>query len=206
VRAQPARAPFHRLRSAMIATTMVTLAAFAHLVAGGHLPAPGILLAVVALTGLACTAATRLKLSIPAMTGLLAAGQLVLHETFAAFGGPPSGPADTVAPHHQVPAVLPVGPQHHFQPHELDPSFASLMFAGHLLATLACALLLAKGEDALWSLAAWLRPLIQLPAPVASDAVVAPAAAGWPADSAPLPWRNLRLDCRRGPPAAVVFS
>jgi hypothetical protein len=28
--------------------------------------------------------------------------------------------------------------------------------------------------------------------------------AGWPADCAPLPWRNLRLDCRPGPPAAVV--
>jgi hypothetical protein len=205
VRTPPARAPFHRLRSAVIAATMVALAAFAHLVAGGQLPAPGILLAVVALTGLASTAATRLKLSLPAMTGLLATGQLVLHEAFTAFGGTLPGPAGT-APHHQVPVLLPVGPQGHFQPHELDSSFAVLMFAGHMLATLACALLLAKGEDALWSLAAWLRPLIQLPAPVASDVVAAPAASGWPADSAPLPWRNLRLDCRRGPPAAVVIS
>jgi hypothetical protein len=206
VRTPPARAPFHRLRSAMIAATMVALAAFAHLVAGGQLPAPGILLAVVALTGLASTAATRLKLSLPAMTGLLATGQLVLHEAFTAFGGTLPGPAGTAAPHHQVPVLLPVGRQGHFQPHELDSSFAVLMFAGHMLATLACALLLAKGEDALWSLAAWLRPLIQLPAPVASDVVAAPAASGWPADSAPLPWRNLRLDCRRGPPAAVVIS
>jgi hypothetical protein len=80
------------------------------------------------------------------------------------------------------------------------------MPAGHALATLACAFLLAKGEAALWSLAAWLRPLVQLPKPSMPDAVAAPVASGWPADSAPLPWRNLRTDSLRGPPAAVVLS
>ena len=91
--------------------------------------------------------------------------------------------------------------------HQLDSSWASaLMLGGHTLATLACALLLAKGEDALWSLAAWLRPLVKLPEAAMPDAVAVPAAAGWPAASAPLPWRNLRPDCRRGPPAAVVLS
>ncbi len=81
------------------------------------------------------------------------------------------------------------------------------MLAGHALATLLCAVLLARGEAALWALAAWLRPLLRLPVPAAPDAVAAPAAViGWPADSVPLPWRNLRRDCRRGPPAAVVSS
>ncbi len=83
-----ARAPFHALRSAMVALTVLSLAAGAHTLAGGQLPSPGILLALLALTGLASTTATRLKLNLPAMAGLLGAGQLVLHNAFTAFSGP----------------------------------------------------------------------------------------------------------------------
>ena len=36
------------------------------------------------------------------------------------------------------------------------------MLVAHIVATAACALLLTKGEDALWALAAWLRPLVRL--------------------------------------------
>ncbi|UTT70205.1 hypothetical protein NMQ03_03365 [Arthrobacter sp. DNA4] len=42
----------------------------------GHLPAPAILLAVLALTALASTVATRLRLSFPAIGALLGGGQL----------------------------------------------------------------------------------------------------------------------------------
>ena len=45
------RAPFHALRAATLATATVALAASAHLFAGGQLPAPGIVLALLALTG-----------------------------------------------------------------------------------------------------------------------------------------------------------
>lgn len=201
-----ARPPFHALRSALVALTAVSLAAGAHTLAGGQLPSPGILLACLALTGLASTAATRLKLNAPAMAGLLGAGQLVLHEAFTLFSGPGiSGPGSGAALLHHTGAV-PVPPvaAAHTVLHEMDSSLSLLMLAGHALATLACAALLAKGEDALWSLAAWLRPLVQLPAPAAADAVAARPVAGWHADSVPLPWRNLRPDCRRGPPAVVV--
>jgi hypothetical protein len=206
-----ARPPFHALRSALVALTAVSLAAGAHTLAGGQLPSAGILLACLALTGLASTAATRLKLNAPAMAGLLGAGQLVLHEAFTLFGGPGfSGPGSGAAlPHHTgaVPVAVPVPLEAvHTRLHEADSSLSLLMLAGHALATLACAVFLARGENALWSLAAWLRPLIHLPAPAATDAVAPPAAAGWHTDSVPLPWRNLRPDCRRGPPAAVVVS
>jgi hypothetical protein len=80
------------------------------------------------------------------------------------------------------------------------------MLAGHALATLACALLLSKGEDALWSLAAWLRPLIELPAPFPPRPAAARVLPTRPLGAVPLPRRNLRRDCRRGPPAVVVFS
>jgi hypothetical protein len=208
VRPPAGRTPFHAVRSAMLAAAAVTLAAGAHVLAGGQLPAPAILLGLLALTGLAATVATRLRLSYATMTALLGAGQLVLHEAFSVFG-PGFGPAASgVAPgsaHHAGPfiAQLAAGPA---ELHILDSPLAIAMPAGHALATVACALLLAKGEAALWSLAAWLRPLVQLPAPVTPDAGESPAVTGWPAESAPLPWRNLRRDCRRGPPAAVVLS
>jgi len=209
-----ARAPFHALRSAMVALTVLALAAGAHTLAGGQLPSPGILLALLALTALVSTTATRLKLNFPAMAGLLGAGQLVLHKAFTAFSAPApaaaSDPAGTAPPHHLGPLPLPVGGDGQLAASVLDsqPAMLSLlMLAGHALATLLCAVLLARGEEALWSLAAWLRPLLGLPVAVAPGAAATPpAVTGWPADSAPLPWRNLRRDCRRGPPAAVVFS
>ncbi|MBT2595201.1 hypothetical protein [Arthrobacter sp. ISL-72] len=225
MRAHHARTPFHSLRAAMVAGMIVTLGAAAHVVGGGELPALGIMLAVLALTGMAATAATRLKLTFPAMASLLGAGQLVLHEAFDAFSspvgvspaggspawpGPPGPGAAEALGHHPVTAPLAgitldaAGAASHL--HEFESSWAAVMLAGHALATIACALLLTKGEDALWSLAAWLRPLIQLPQAATPDVVTAPAAAGRPAGSAPLPWRNLRLDCRRGPPAVVVLS
>ncbi len=211
MRPHTARAPFHAVRSAMLATATVTLAAGAHVLAGGQLPVPGILLAILALTCLATTTATRLRLNMAAMTGLLGAGQYVLHELFTALGsgfGPAGSgvPGTSGQPGHHADALSVPLPADQLHPHDFDSPLAFAMLTGHAVATLVCALLLAKGENALWSLAAWLRPLVQRPTPVTPDAVVAPAVPGWPADAAPLPWRNLRRDCRRGPPAVVVYS
>ena len=211
MRTSHARTPFHSLRAAMVSTTIVVLAAAAHVVGGGQLPAPAILAAFLALTGLASTAATRLKLNVPAMTGLLGAGQVVLHEAFAAFSTPIAAAATGAGPigtpgHHDGVVPLLVPSAGHLQSHPLDSALALTMFAGHALATLVCALLLARGEDALWQLAAWLRPLVQLPSPVTPRPVALRALPLWPAESLPLPWRNLRRDCRRGPPAVVVSS
>lgn len=209
-----ARAPFHALRSAMGGLTVLSLAAGAHTLAGGQLPSPGILLALLALTGLAATTATRLKLNLPALAGLLGAGQLVLHEAFTAFSAPALSPAPAGAAagptgdlgHHAGPLSLPAGLDGPLAASGLDSGLSVMMLAGHALATLVCAFLLARGESALWALAAWLRPLLRLPAAVTPGAVAVPAATGWPAESVPLPWRNLRRDCRRGPPAAVARS
>jgi hypothetical protein len=208
VRTRTGRTPFHSARSAMLAAAAVTLAAGAHVLAGGHLPAPGILLGLLALTSLAATAATRLRLNSATMMALLGAGQVALHEAFSAFDSAftPAAPGASTGPsHHADPFSVPVaaGPA---ELHILDSPLSIAMPAGHALATVGCALLLAKGEAALWSLAAWLRPLAQLPLPVTPDAVASPAVAIWPAEAAPLPRRNLRRDCRRGPPSAVVLS
>src|SRR5450830_1188578 len=189
----------------MVATTIVALAAAAHVLAGGELPIPGILAAILALTGLAATAATRLKLNPVAMSGLLGTGQVVLHEAFSAFSGP-AIEADGGSPapaHHPGPALIP-HPAGHLDHHELDSGLALWMFAGHALATLICALPLARGEAALWALAAWLRPLVRLPEPVPVPPTAARVLPLRDEPALPLPWRNLRRDCRRGPPRAVV--
>jgi hypothetical protein len=205
VRTQHPRAPFHLLRAASMATVILTLASAAHLAGGGQLPAPAILLAVLALTTLGSTTATRLRLGFPAMAALLGIGQLALHGLFTAFGSPgAAAPAGTTLHAGHLTAagfLLPAAPAH-----AAEAASGPLMLAAHALATLVCALLLAKGEEALWALAAWLRPLAALPRAVAPDAVP-PAFASFPTAAAPRrPWRNLRQDSRRGPPSAVVLS
>jgi hypothetical protein len=189
-----------------LATVILALASGAHLAGGGELPVPAILLAVLAVTALGSTAATRLRLGIPAMAVLLGGGQLALHELFTAFGSPGTANPTAAALHpgHLIGADVLVPAVAHV--HAVEGAGGPLMPAAHALATLACALLLAKGEAALWALAAWLRPLAALPRAVAPDAVP-PAFVSFPATAAPRrPWRNLRQDSRRGPPSAVVLS
>lgn len=201
------RTPFHLLRATAVATVILALAAGAHLAAGGELPAPAIMLAVLSLTALGSTTATRLRLGFPALAALLGGGQVALHEVFTAFSSSGtaagSGPAASHVSHVAGPGFLTPAADH------LAGAAATagpLMLAAHVLATLGSALLLAKGEAALWALAAWLRPLVALPQPVACDDGAPPLAA-FPPAAAPLrPWRNLRQDSRRGPPSAVVLS
>lgn len=208
----PPRTPFHAVRASALATGTVTMAAGAHRAADGSLPAPGILLALLALTALACTAATRLRLRLPAILFLLAGGQLALHEALTFLGGAGGGAHTAAAGGHAPGQPDLAGTLTHAAAHmaahisPADPAAAPLMLAAHALATLGCALLLAQGENALWQLAAWLRPLAELPrAAVVRPGPKAPAA--YPSAPAPLrPWRNLRQDSRRGPPSAAALS
>lgn len=202
------RAPFHLLRASALAAGTVALAAGAHVAGGGQLPPPGILLAILAMTGLASTAATRLRLSFPAMAALLAGGQLALHELLTAFSAPlPEAAPGAAATHVHSGSVLALNGlaplAEHLSP--ADPGLAPLMLAAHAAATLGCALLLAKGEAALWALAAWLRPFAGLPRAVAPLPAVRLDGLFWHTPVCRSPWRNLRQDSRRGPPSAVVL-
>lgn len=205
MRTHHGRAPFHFLRAAAVSTGILTLAAGAHVFGGGDLPAAPILLAVLALTGLTATAATRLKLNIPATAALLGAGQFALHEVFTAFSAPAlANGAAAAGTHHLSGAAAPVlETATHL--HGQESPTGIMMLVAHIVATAACALLLAKGEDALWALAAWLMPLAQLPEAVTPDAGPAPSVPGPPTVFPFRPWRNLRPDSRRGPPSAVVL-
>lgn len=158
------RASFRLLRTGLISSIILGLAAGGHLAAGGRLPEPGILVALCALTVLPVAVLTKFRLSTPVLAGLLGAGQLWLHWAFHALSGamPSGGQAVSGHAHHTpVPALDAFGaaPSAHAAVGDWQ------MFAGHAVATLATAVVLGRGEQALWALAAWLRPLAQLPIP-----------------------------------------
>ncbi|MBE4717607.1 hypothetical protein [Pseudarthrobacter sp. AB1] len=207
MRCDHARPPFHFLRAASLSMGVLTLAAGAHVAGGGDLPAPGILLAVLAMTVLTATTATRLRLNFPAMLTVLGAGQFILHEAFTAFSSSGTAVSGAAAGLHNAhfsgAAASVMAAAGHIND---SGSTGILMLLTHALATAACALLLAKGEAALWALAAWLKPLVRLPEAVTPDAGT-PRAVPGPLAVLPLrPWRNLRQHSRRGPPSAVVLS
>ncbi|MBG0740110.1 hypothetical protein IV500_12040 [Paeniglutamicibacter antarcticus] len=206
-------APFRWLRSGTIAVTILALAAGAHTLAGGVLPEPILLLALTALTAVVSVAVTSIRVPLALMLALLGASQLLLHNAFDLLSNPMVPTAALVDPamaHHLMGVHTALAPQAtamaqmSMQPGY--PSAALAMTLAHVGATLATAVVLAKGEEALWLLADWLRPLVRLagPAPVAVAPFQALTAANSPIR--PQPWRNLRADCRRGPPTvAHVF-
>jgi hypothetical protein len=188
-------APFRFPRATALTGAIFALAAGAHVLAGGSLPQPAIVVGLVALVLVPVMILSKFKINAPVMVGLLGVGQLVLHEAFNAFSVSAGfTPVDGVHLHAAVQAhssAAAVMPEHAAVP-------GVLMLVLHAAATLATALILARGEAAVWALAAWLRPLVRI--------LTATAIPDWPhlpAPSAivvPSRWRTLRLPALRGPP------
>lgn len=187
--------PFRFPRALAFTAAMFVLAASAHVLAGGSLPQPGIVAGILALVLAPVMMLSKTKISAPAMIGLLGSSQFVLHWAFDALSVSSAFTPAAGAHVHDAPAYPAAGalmPEHAAVP-------GALMLALHAAATLATALVLARGEAAVWALAAWLRPLVRILAAIAIPAwphVPAPAAV-----VIPLRWRSLRLPALRGPPA-----
>jgi hypothetical protein len=188
-------APFRFPRAVAFTAAMFALAAGAHVLAGGLLPQPAIVAGIVALVLAPVTILSKTKINMPAMIALLGSSQLVLHWAFDAFSVSASF-TPTAASHVHDASAVPLStalmPEHAAVP-------GALMLALHAAATLATALVLAKGEAAVWALAAWLRPLVRI-----LSAVAIPEWPHVPAPAAvviPFQWRSLRLPALRGPPA-----
>ena len=190
-------APFHFPRAIAFTAAMFALAAGAHALAGGSLPAPAIVAGLAALILAPVMILAKNRITAPVMAGLLGAGQLVLHEAFNALSvstGLTPAPGGHLHGTGQAPPLAgAVMPEH-------AAAEGALMLLLHAAATLATALILARGEAAVWAMAAWLRPLARI-----LTAVVFP---DWPHLPAPLVtvissrWRSLRLPALRGPPPA----
>ena len=212
-------APFKLLRTTVAGATVMGLAAGAHLAAGGTLPVAPVMAALLAIHILCSSIATKFRLRLPAMTVLLASSQLVLHESFDALshGARPTGaPGNGMLADHglsaeaqasamlaQASSAVNVGAEAMGHASHMN----GWMMAAHAASTLAAAGLLAHGENALWSLANWLRPLYRRAAVV----LLLPAQTTVPGivvrPLRRLPWRNVRPNTRRGPPLrAAVFA
>ncbi|MFE4228637.1 hypothetical protein ACFRJ8_12200 [Arthrobacter sp. NPDC056886] len=196
------RASFQLFRTGLIGALIVALAAGGHLVGGGRLPEPAIVTALCAVAMAPVAVLTRFRLNFPALAGLLGAGQLWLHWSFGALSTavPVKIPEPGIYNHpgHAAADVVP-GLFSQAMPAASAADMGGAMFAAHAVATLGTALLLARGERALSALGAWLRPLVQLPEPVA----VAPLRVPGPCTLTPaLPRARVGrlLPTRRGPP------
>jgi hypothetical protein len=199
------RASFRLFRTGLIGSILLGLAIGGHLAGGGLLPDLWVLGPLCVVTMIPVATLTRCPLSFRALTGVIGAGQLWLHWALDALsvGAPPvpmallTGHADHTghtAAHSVQETLAAVG---------AAPGYAaapdSLMFASHAVATLATALLLARGEQALAFLAGWLEPLLRQPEP----AILPARAPGLCIGTAVLPSTRpgLRLPAWRGPPA-----
>jgi hypothetical protein len=205
--------PLRLFRSALITGAVFSLAAGGHVLGGGTLPPVEILIALTALLLMPVTWMAGRQLSLLALLGILGAGQLLLHEAFTALSHPAVclPHASTVHAGHVGAAAASGTTGIHCLPLEaLAPAqhaaggLESLtMLAGHLLATAATAWIILKGEASLVLLLAWLRPARPVPAP---PAVLPAGPRRFTRGSVtiPAPWRNLRTDSLRGPPAVVL--
>lgn len=207
-------APFRWLRSGTMAVTILALASGAHTLAGGVLPAPILMLALTALTAVVSVAVTSIRVPLALMLALLAASQLLLHNAFDVLANPAAPSTALVDPamaDHLMGVHTALAPQAittaHMSMQPGYPSAALAMTLAHVGATLATAVVLAKGEEALWLLADLLRPLVRLPAPASVAVAPFPALTAANSPLRPQPRRNLRAHSRRGPPAvAYTFA
>jgi len=197
------RASFRVFRSGLIGSIILGLAAGAHLAGGGRLPDPAILVALCAVAVVPVAALTRFRLSFPVLAGLMGAGQAWLHWSFSALSaGASMVQAPTVQGHAgHAAAALPPDLFSSAMP-ATAAGAEGLMSAAHAAATLGTAVLLARGEQALSALVAWLRPLVRLPEPVTIVPVRVPGPAPAPL-ILPMDRLGRRLPTRRGPPAFV---
>lgn len=150
------------LRAAACAVVVFFLAAGAHLAGGAALPSPFILGALAATTLLAATVLSRRKLSLPAVLGVLTAGQLLLHEAFTMLTTAVA--CVPAARGHFGPQQVhctPTGGLEHVHAFSLFDS--PLMFAAHAGAVVVTAMMLYHGEAAVELAVQWLRPLARLP-------------------------------------------
>lgn len=200
-------APLPFLRACAVTAATVGLAAGTHTAAGGHLPGLPILALLTFLSLAPVMFLARYRLRLPAMAGILALSQGILHYAFgvlAESSGHCAGPGIPAHGHHQV-FSLPEcadAAAGTVAGHQLTGWPGAAMFAAHVIATGATALLLARGEELLWHLVAWLQPLTRVLRPAVFPVQARPPLLREIVAAVPHP--GLRIPALRGPPGTVV--
>lgn len=195
------RAPLRFLRACLISTATLGLAAAAHTAAGGHLPGAPVLLLLAVLSLAPVMFLSRYRLGPAAMAGILTASQTALHQAFTTLAEPSghcTGPGIGAHGHHQAFAIPHCATAGDVAGHDMAGWPGAAMLAAHIIATAATALLLARGEAALWQLAAWLKPLTTILRPATLPARARLHALRGVTVLVPHP--GLRIPTLRGPP------
>jgi len=190
------------LRGTTAASFATFIAAFSHVLGGGHLPHPAALAFIWALATLTCIALAGRTLSLVRTSLSVILSQAAFHAMFSAIGTPVT---TTVSGHTEHGALLAVPPtaMHTMVDH------SPWMWVAHAAAAVATIIALRHGEAAFWGMRdialLFLGVLVSIPAPVALR----------PLPRAPRPGSTLTVTPRdlsvlfsalrhRGPPALAV--
>ncbi len=186
------------LRASVITAVIMALSSIAHVAGGGALPDPAVVVGLTALTMLAVTIVAKRTLPLPILILILSAAQGGLHHLFGMLSTAVHCEPGSHAQHAMTTCTA-VGAAVHHQP--VDAGLGSAMFAAHALATVATAVVITRGEEAIHATAAWLGPLFSpprltqpqlpirllvpsmTPQPVTSPYLVAPPSRGPPVTS-----------------------
>lgn len=208
----PASGVVRSVRAAAFALAAISLGLGAHALGGDARPSLLAFSVAVLAVGCASTLATGRRIGRLAATGGLALAQAGLHTWFSVAGGHGCDVGGIVLTgHHVALQTCPPGGSSSAvlaQPvHQLLPGGLAMPLA-HVLVVMLTGLLLARGDQALWRLAAGVRRCVpRLPVLDAVVSTVRPAAtlvAAPPAFLVPVALRTPSR--RRGPPAIAALA
>ncbi|MFF5790816.1 hypothetical protein ACFY5D_02090 [Paeniglutamicibacter sp. NPDC012692] len=148
------------LRAAVVSVVVLALSAGAHQAGGGMLPHPAVLVGFATLTMLASIVVAKRTLGLPALLAVLGGGQFALHQAFEFLSTTTTMVCASASTHldHSAALTCTVGSAESHQ-HAVQGGGGVTMFAAHVIATLATAILITRGEEALHAVARWMRPL-----------------------------------------------
>jgi hypothetical protein len=149
----PTRGGVRVARAAAFGVAALTIAAGAHVAAGGVLPSVTVLALLAVPVTVVAVALTGRRCGPGLLVGSMAAAQILLHETLVALTT--QVPGDLAG---QMSAASASAMGGHAMAHTDGRSVT--MTAAHVVATLVTALLLARGEQALWQLVSRLLPTL----------------------------------------------
>jgi hypothetical protein len=167
----PDRGATRIARAAAFGVATLTLATGAHVSAGGAVPSLMVLAGLALPLAMAALILTSRRCGLLLLLSSLAAAQLLLHEALMTLSsqGPGEMLAGAVGAPHSVHALLSSPMPAHsgammgFAMRDVPMAaggWSVTMMAVHAVATLVTALLLARGEDAMWHLVARLMPAL----------------------------------------------
>jgi len=207
-------------RGWVAATAATSIAAFSHVLSGGSVPAPAILLLSLALSGLVCTVLAGRVLSLWRLSLGVLFSQALFHGLFslapAGMTATTTGSLARDMAHlghagHAVRSMAPspgsVAPESSMA--MMDHS-SPMMWLGHALAAVFTIAVLRHGEATLLSLLAALRMRLMTFLPRVLPLVVVPGSLTMPLDRRVTPLRNLGVPLlvlrHRGPPLLPELS